>query len=353
MPRRIRRLLATLEQEVQFYADESADIAGRTNLLALNASIEAARAGDAGRGFSVVAQEVKLLAQQARGSSQKFRAEVMERLARGSGIAEELVAEVERARLAELAQSMAQTICRSLYDRSIDVRILASDPAVIEGAAKARNDRDAEDRAHDRLTAMIRYSPYFLNAFIADAKGDIVVCAHENASVRDENLANADQFRKAIAAQPGQDWFTDAVWDNPFSGGRRVLIYVAPIRKDGDVVGVCYLEYDFEGQTDQILRSAGQSTGDAVVSVVDADNQVMATTGTYGFGHMLAIRTALDEPAVDVTDDSIVAQAPPRPYHGFDGLNLRCVIEQRVMSEAEISSALDDAASARTDAALH
>ncbi|MBP7095956.1 MAG: hypothetical protein KBC36_07705 [Spirochaetia bacterium] len=159
------RLAATREEIARLSASASAvldlvtaiqDISERTNLLAMNAAIEAAHAGAAGKGFGVVADEIRKLAESARGSSERI-----------SGTVSKMVEAIDRAEQGQASLSellgfyMGET--GRLGDRLDEKRSLMERLGADSAAVSAASDRlerallelrAASDAAREGLASM-------------------------------------------------------------------------------------------------------------------------------------------------------------------------------------------------------
>ncbi len=107
-----------------------AEIAEETNLLSLNASIEAARAGDAGRGFAVVASQIQKLADQSNSSAKQIE-QIIDQLISDSQKSVETMEEVKNI-IAQQSEDVDKTEAAfgevsTGIDQSLDVIQLISD----------------------------------------------------------------------------------------------------------------------------------------------------------------------------------------------------------------------------------
>lgn len=319
-------------------------VAGTTRTLALNALIEATRAGEMGRGFAVVANEVKNVSDSINRITRDLESEMSTSIQEMMDVGEALISQLRGSRLVDLALNMIEIIDRNLFERSCDVRWWATDSAVVDCLAQAGPETAAH--ASQRLGVILDSYTVYLDLWIVDRNGVVMANGQPDRypNVLGTNVSGEKWFRDAMATRDGSEFAVADVGINRALGGAQVVPYATAIRRDGEnsgeALGALGIFFDWQPQAEAVVSGVRLGEQEKAVTrclLVDQNHRVIAASDGSGLlSGTLTLDTGQGESGSYVDDrGQLVGYALTPGYETYRGLGWYGVIVQNAARAAK------------------
>lgn len=333
----VSNIISTIQKEVRDFSLNIEDIASQTNILALNAAIQAARAGNAGKGFSVVAKEVKSLSKLTEDNAKNFRTVVFDHIKTETQNLEREFKELDNNRLSEMAQTLVQLIVRNLYERTADVRWWATDEAFYKCLENMCE--ESITYAAKRLDIINRFYTVYMNLVLADTNGKVIAVSQQGKyNMRpDADISKTNWYKEALKTTSGDKYIVDDIHDDPLHNNKPVAIYATAVRQggeiNGNIIGVLGVFFDWQEQSRVIVKDEPNLTQEewkySRVMLLDGQQRIIASSDGIGLYSHFPLKIANTKGYYIDNNGDLIAYARTLGYEEYDGLGWYGVIVQK------------------------